>query len=79
MNAWLPLAALMLGTGSVALAQSIPVSEQLSPGGDGVVVPAEPISSGEPSGLVTVESDLQQADTSRVLLQPQAMCGSHTR
>ena len=62
MNAWLPLAALWLGTGSVALAQSIPVSEQLSPGGDGVVVPAEPISAEEPSGLVTVESDLQQAD-----------------
>ena len=62
MNAWLPLAALWLGTGSVALAQSIPVSEQLSPGGDGMVVPVEPISSEEPSGLVTVESDLQQAD-----------------
>ena len=44
------------------LGSKVPVSEQLSPGGDGVVVPAEPISSEEPSGLVTVESDLQQAD-----------------
>ena len=62
MNAWLPLAVVVLGTGSAALAQNIPVSEQLSPGADGMVVPTAPISTEEPSGLVTVESDLQQAD-----------------
>ena len=62
MNAWLPLAVVVLGTGSAALAQNIPVSEQLSPGADGMVVPTAPISTEEPSGLVTVESALQQAD-----------------
>ncbi|WP_413296875.1 LptA/OstA family protein [Synechococcus sp. MIT S9452] len=62
MNAWLPLALIVLGSGAPALAQNIPVSEQLSPGADGMVVPTAPISAEEPSGLVTVESDLQQAD-----------------
>tara|TARA_B100002051_G_scaffold176322_1_gene166754 strand:+ start:151 stop:618 length:468 start_codon:yes stop_codon:yes gene_type:complete len=62
MNAWLPLALIVLGSGAAALAQNIPVSEQLSPGADGMVVPTAPISAEEPSGLVTVESDLQQAD-----------------
>ena len=62
MNAWLPLALIVLGSGSAALAQNVPVSEQLSPGADGMVVPTAPISAEEPSGLVTVESDLQQAD-----------------
>ena len=62
MNAWLPLALIVLGSGAAALAQNIPVSEQLSPSADGMVVPTAPISTEEPSGLVTVESDLQQAD-----------------
>ena len=62
MNAWLPLALIVLGSGSAAHAQNVPVSEQLSPGADGMVVPTAPISAEEPSGLVTVESDLQQAD-----------------
>ena len=63
MNAKLVAALFMLGTGCAAWAQSIPVSEQLSPAGDGIAVPASPtLTTQEPSGLVTVESDLQQAD-----------------
>ena len=45
-----------------AQAQSLPVSEQLSPAGDAQGLPIEPTSEAVPSGLVTVESDLQQAD-----------------
>ena len=62
MKSSLASAVIVLGTACAALAQSIPVSDQLIPGGDGIEVPATPITSEEPSGLVTVESDLQQAD-----------------
>ena len=43
-------------------AQSRPMSEQLSPAGDSLALPVEPSIEAAPSGLVTVESDLQQAD-----------------
>ena len=45
-----------------AQAQSVPVSEQLSPAGEAPALFSEPAIEAEPSGLVTVESDLQQAD-----------------
>ena len=63
MGRWLALTVAMALAPALWLRpQLVPVSEQLSPGGDGPTLPAEPISCEEPSGLVTVESDLQQAD-----------------
>ena len=62
MGRWLALALAMALAPVVAEAQSVPVSEQLSPAGTAPVLRAEPAAEGEPSGLVTVESDLQQAD-----------------
>jgi len=70
MGRWLALAVAMALAPVVAEAQSVPVSEQLSPAGDSIAVPAgeQLIDSGAnetqaaPSGLVTVVSDLQQAD-----------------
>ena len=62
MGRWLALALAMALAPVVAEAQSVPVSEQLSPAGTAPALRAEPAAEGEPSGLVTVESDLQQAD-----------------
>ena len=60
MGRWLALTVAMALAPLVAQSQSVPVSEQLSPAGEGQSLLAEPAA--EPSGLVTVESDLQQAD-----------------
>ena len=60
MGRWLALTVAMALAPLVAQSQSVPVSEQLSPTGEGQSLLAEPAA--EPSGLVTVESDLQQAD-----------------
>ena len=60
MGRWLALAVAMALAPVVAESQSVPVSEQLSPTGAAPALRAEPAAEGEPSGLVTVESDLQQ-------------------
>ena len=60
MGRWLALTVAMALAPLVAQSQSVPVSEQLSPAGEGQSLLAEPAA--EASGLVTVESDLQQAD-----------------
>ena len=62
MGRWLALTVAMALAPLVAQSQSVPVSEQLSPAGEGPSLLAEPAAEVEPSGLVTVESDLQQAD-----------------
>ena len=62
MGRWLALTVAMALAPLVAQSQSVPVSEQLSPAGQGPSLLAEPAAEAEPSGLVTVESDLQQAD-----------------
>ena len=62
MGRWIALSVAMALAPGAAQAQSMPVSEQLSPAGEAPVLRAEPAAAGEPSGLVTVESDLQQAD-----------------
>ena len=62
MGRWLVLTVAMALAPLVAQSQSVPVSEQLSPAGEGPSLLAEPAAEAEPSGLVTVESDLQQAD-----------------
>ena len=62
MGRWIALSVAMALAPGAAQAQSVPVSEQLSPAGEAPVLRAEPAATGEPSGLVTVESDLQQAD-----------------
>ena len=62
MGRWLALTVAMALAPVAAQAQSIPVSEQLSPAGEAPALQAEPSAEAEPSGLVTVESDLQQAD-----------------
>ena len=62
MGRWLALALAIALAPVVAESQSVPVSEQLSPTGTAPALRAEPAAEGEPSGLVTVESDLQQAD-----------------
>ena len=62
MGRWLALTVAMALAPFVAQSQSVPVSEQLSPAGEGQSLLAEPAAEAEPSGLVTVESDLQQAD-----------------
>ena len=62
MGRWLALTVAMALAPLVAQAQSVPVSEQLSPAGEGPSLLSEPAVEAEPSGLVTVESDLQQAD-----------------
>ena len=62
MGRWLALTVAMALAPVAAQAQSIPVSEQLSPAGEAPPLQAEPSAEAEPSGLVTVESDLQQAD-----------------
>ena len=62
MGRWLALSVAMALAPVVAESQSVPVSEQLSPTGTAPALRAEPAAEGEPSGLVTVESDLQQAD-----------------
>ena len=70
MGHWLALTIALAAVPAVAQAQSVPVSEQLSPAGDSVAVPAgeaitdpaAPAAESQPSGLVTVVSDLQQAD-----------------
>ena len=70
MGRWFALALALALAPVFAEAQSVPVSEQLSPAGDSIAVPAgeQLIDSAEaetpaaPSGLVTVVSDLQQAD-----------------
>ena len=62
MGRWLALTVAMALAPLVAQSQSVPVSEQLSPAGEGPSLLAEPAAEAEPSGLVTVESDLQQAD-----------------
>ena len=62
MGRWLALTVAMALAPVAAQAQSIPVSEQLSPAGEAPALQAEPSTEAEPSGLVTVESDLQQAD-----------------
>ena len=62
MGRWLALTVAMALAPLVAQSQSVPVSEQLSPAGEGQSLLAEPAAEAEPSGLVTVESDLQQAD-----------------
>ena len=59
---WLALTLALAAAPLAAQAQSLPVSEQLSPAGDAQPMPVEPTSEAGPSGLVTVESDLQQAD-----------------
>ena len=62
MGRWLALTVAMALAPLAAQSQSVPVSEQLSPAGEGPSLLAEPAAEAEPSGLVTVESDLQQAD-----------------
>ena len=70
MGRWLALTVAMALAPLAAQSQSVPVSEQLSPAGDSIAVPAgeqltdsaETESPKAPSGLVTVVSDLQQAD-----------------
>ena len=62
MGRWLALTVAMALAPLVAQSQSVPVSEQLSPAGEGPSLLAEPSAEAESSGLVTVESDLQQAD-----------------
>ena len=62
MGRWLALTVAMALAPFVAQSQSVPVSEQLSPAGEGPSLLAEPAAEADPSGLVTVESDLQQAD-----------------
>ena len=62
MGRWLALTVAMALAPLVAQSQLVPVSEQLSPAGEGPSLLAEPAVEAEPSGLVTVESDLQQAD-----------------
>ena len=59
---WLALTLALAAAPLAAQAQSLPVSEQLSPAGDAQALPVETTSEAGPSGLVTVESDLQQAD-----------------
>jgi lipopolysaccharide export system protein LptA len=62
MGTWLVLAVMAAMPALPANAQSIPVSEQLNPAVDGLTTPTESVEPAQPSGLVTVESDLQQAD-----------------
>ena len=62
MGRWLALTVAVALAPVAAQAQFVPVSEQLSPAGEGPSLLAEPAAEAEPSGLVTVESDLQQAD-----------------
>jgi lipopolysaccharide export system protein LptA len=62
MGMWLVLAVMAAMPALPANAQSIPVSEQLNPVVDGLTTPTESVEPAQPSGLVTVESDLQQAD-----------------
>ena len=59
---WLALTLALAAGPLAAQAQSLPVSEQLSPAGDAQPLSVEPTSEAGASGLVTVESDLQQAD-----------------
>ena len=62
MGRWLALTVAMALAPVAAQAQLVPVSEQLSPAGEAPKLLSEPAVEAEPSGLVTVESDLQQAD-----------------
>ena len=62
MGRWLALTVAMALAPLVAQSQSVPVSEQLSPDGEVPALLSGPAVEAEPSGLVTVESDLQQAD-----------------
>ena len=62
MGRWLALTVAMALAPVAAQAQLVPVSEQLSPAGETPTLLSEPAVEAEPSGLVTVESDLQQAD-----------------
>ena len=62
MGRWLALTVAMALAPMAAQAQFVPVSEQLSPAGEAPTLLSEPAVEAEPSGLVTVESDLQQAD-----------------
>ena len=62
MGRWLALTVAMALAPVAAQAQLVPVSEQLSPAGEEPTLLSEPAVEAEPSGLVTVESDLQQAD-----------------
>ena len=70
MGRWLALTVAMALAPAAAQAPFMPVSEQLSPAGDSIPVPAgDPLNESvdtepqaAPSGLVTVVSDLQQAD-----------------
>ena len=62
MGRWLALTVAMALAPLAAQSQSVPVSEQLSPAGEAPTLLSEPAVEAEPSGLVTVESDLQQAD-----------------
>ena len=62
MGRWLALTVAMALAPVAAQAQLVPVSEQLSPAGEAPTLLSEPAVESEPSGLVTVESDLQQAD-----------------
>ena len=62
MGRWLALTVAMALAPMAAQAQYVPVSEQLSPAGEAPAQLSDPALEAEPSGLVTVESDLQQAD-----------------
>jgi lipopolysaccharide export system protein LptA len=62
MGRWLALTVAMALAPMAAQAQFVPVSQQLSPAGEAPTLLSEPAVEAEPSGLVTVESDLQQAD-----------------
>ena len=62
MGRWLALTVAMALAPMAAQSQSVPVSEQLSPAGEAPAQLSDPALEAEPSGLVTVESDLQQAD-----------------
>ena len=62
MGRWLALTLAMALAPLAAQSQAVPVSEQFSPAGEAPALLAEPPAEAEPSGLVTVESDLQQAD-----------------
>ena len=62
MGRWLALTVAMALAPVAAQAQLVPVSEQLSPAGEAPSLISAPAVEAEPSGLVTVESDLQQAD-----------------
>ena len=62
MGRWLALTVAMALAPVAAQTQLVPVSEQLSPAGEAPTLLSEPAVEAEPSGLVTVESDLQQAD-----------------